>query len=620
MNWKIIKTMAIPRLKQRQVANAFHIYSRLFYYVRRYWLALVVAAFASMIYSGVDAWFIYFLKPLLNKGLVAKNRSFLTNAPLLVLGVFLLRGIANFFSTYGISFASRGVIMNLRQDLFAHLQRLPARFYDHTSSGQVLSVLLYGVDQVANASADVLTTAVQSIFLIVGLVIVMFSVSWKMTLMYFAMLPLVTVIMRVASLRIRRLSLSIQDSVADLSHCAEENIEGYKVVRAFEGQDYEIEKFNKTTITNMQREMKVVIARSLSVSMVAVITAAALALTLYVATLDIADSLLSPGGFVAMVAAMLMLLKPLKDLAFVQNKLYRGLAGAQTVFELLDEKPEEDKGVVKLARARGHIEFVNVNFTYDQGKEQGKKVLDGINFAVRPGEVVALVGRSGSGKSSLVSLLSRLYDNYTGDILLDGVSIRDYSLKDLRRQFALVSQSVSLFHDSIANNIAYGRFESVKREEIAAAAQAAHAMEFIDRLPGKMDSLVGENGVLLSGGQRQRIAIARAVLKNAPILILDEATSALDTESERYIQSALESLMRSCTTLVIAHRLSTVEHADKIIVMDDGRIIEIGSHHELLKLNGHYARLYHMQFNDAPQPFDISASKAALKEAVPNAV
>jgi subfamily B ATP-binding cassette protein MsbA len=609
-----IITMTIPRQKPRQVANAFLIYSRLFNYVRRYWLALIIAAVASMIYSGVDAWFIYFLKPLLNKGLVAKNHSFLTNAPLLVLGVFILRGIANFFSTYYISSASRGVIMLLRQDLFAHLQRLPARYYDRTSSGQVLSVLLYGVDQVANASADVLTTAVQSLFLIAGLVIVMFSVSWKITLMYFAVLPMVTVIMRVASLRIRKLSLSIQDSVAELSHCAEENIEGYKVVRAFEGQDYEIEKFNRATRTNRQREMKVVVARSLSVSMVAVITAAALALTLYIATLDIADSLLSPGGFVAMVAAMLMLLKPLKDLAFVQNKLYRGLAGAQTVFELLDENAEEDKGGVPLTLVRGEIEFKQVNFTYDGSK----KILDDINFTVRPGEVIALVGRSGSGKSTLVSLLTRLYDNFSGDILLDGVSIRDYSLKDLRRQFALVSQHVTLFHDSVANNIAYGRFEQVTRQEVVAAAQAAHAMEFIERLPEQMESLVGENGVLLSGGQRQRIAIARAVLKNAPILILDEATSALDTESERYIQTALENLMKSCTTLVIAHRLSTIEHADKIIVMDDGRVLEIGSHRELLALNGHYARLYNMQFKDF-LPADMEPH-AVQNEAIQHAV
>jgi subfamily B ATP-binding cassette protein MsbA len=578
----------------RQVANAFHVYSRLFKYVRRYWLALVIAGVASMLYSGVDAWFIYFLKPLLNKGLVAKNHHFLHYAPFLVLGVFIFRGIASFFSNYYIAAASRSVIMCLRQDLFAHLQRLPARYYDHTTTGQVLSVLLYGVDQVANASAEVLTTAIQATFLIIGLVIVMFSVSWKLTLLYFVILPLVTVIMRVTSLRIRRLSLGIQDSVAEMSHRAEENIEGYKVVRAFEGQDYETEKFNKVAQINRQREMKIITARSISTSAVQFITAAALSLTLYVATLDIAESLLTPGGFVAMVAAMLALLKPMKDLAFVQNKLYRGLAGAQSVFELLDETPEVDTGTRPLVRAKGKIHFSHVSFNYVDNKE----VLEDINFTIEPGEVVALVGRSGSGKSTIVSLLPRFYGNYNGEILLDGVSICDYKLKDLRRQFALVSQNVTLFHDTVANNIAYGRFDEVTKSDIIAAATASHAMEFIGKLPDKLDALIGENGVLLSGGQRQRIAIARAILKNAPILILDEATSALDTESERYIQSALEELMKSRTTLVIAHRLSTVEHANKIIVMDEGKIVEIGNHEALMARDGHYAKLYRMQFKD----------------------
>lgn len=592
--------MAKPRLKpkskneNRQVANAFHIYARLFKYVRRYWIALVIAAVASMAYSGIDAWFIYFLKPLLNKGLVAKNRHFLMLAPFLVMGVFMLRGIMSFFSNYYIASASRNVIMCLRQDLFAHLQRLPARFYDHTTSGQVLAVLLYGVDQVANASADVLTTAIQALFLILGLVIVMFSISWKLTILYFMIVPFVTVIMRVASLRIRRLSLSIQDSIAELSHCAEENIEGYKVVRAFEGQEYEAAKFNKATRVNRQREMKVVAARSISVSAVQFLTAGALSITLYIATLDIADSLLTPGGFVAMVAAMLALLKPMKDLAFVQNKLYRGLAGAQNVFELLDEKTEEDTGKQALARAQGRIEFSNVNFSYDNGK----KVLRDISFTIEPGKIVALVGRSGSGKSTLVSLLPRFYNTYTGNITVDNVSLRDYQLKDLRRQFAVVSQNVTLFHDTIGNNIAYGRFDAVNEAEIHAAAQASHAMEFIERLPQGFNSMVGENGVLLSGGQRQRLAIARAILKDAPILILDEATSALDTESERYIQSALDELMKKRTTLVIAHRLSTVEHADKIIVMDEGCIVEVGNHQELLARDGHYAKLYRMQFKD----------------------
>lgn len=598
----IEKEQIMAKEKPRHVANAYHIYSRLFTYVRLYWPALVIAGIASMVYSGVDSWFIYFLKPLLNKGLVGKNHEFLESAPWLVLGVFLLRGVASFFSNYFIASASRGVIMNLRQDLFAHLQRLPARYYDHSTTGQVLSVLLYGVDQVANASADVLTTAIQALFLIAGLVFVMFSISWKLTLLYFVIIPLVTVIMRVASLRIRRLSLSIQDSIGELSHRAEENIEGYKVVRSFEGQEYEAEKFNKAARSNRQREMKVVVARTLSVSAVQFITAAALSLTLYIATLDIAESLLTPGGFVAMVAAMLALLKPMKDLAFVQNKLYRGLAGAQNVFELMDEKPEEDKGTQTLARAKGKIKFSNVNFTYDDNR----RVLQDISFTIQPGEIIAVVGRSGSGKSTLVSLLPRFYDHYLGDIQIDDVSIRDYQLKDLRRQFAIVSQNVTLFHDTVLKNIAYGRFEEVTEEEVIAAAKASYAMEFIEQLPDGIHALIGENGVLLSGGQRQRIAIARAILKDAPILILDEATSALDTESERYIQAALDELMKNRTTLVIAHRLSTVEHAHKIIVMDDGKIIEVGNHEELLARNGHYAKLYHMQFKEFPHILDMA--------------
>lgn len=601
--------MAKSNTSKRKVGNAYHIYARLFRYVRGYWLAMLIAGIASMAYSGVDAWFIRFLEPLLNKGLVSKNHHFLHYAPFLVLGVFILRGVASFFSNYCMAHASRGVIMRLRQDLFGHLQKLPARFYDHTTTGHVLSVLLYSVDQVANASADVLTTAIQSLFLIIGLVIVMLSLSWKLTLMYFVLTPLVTVIMRVASLRIRRLSLGIQDSIAEISHCAEENLEGYKVVRAFEGQDYEVEKFNHAVKVNRQREMKVVVARSLSASAVQFVTAAALALTLYIATLDVSDSLLTPGGFVAMVAAMLALLKPMKDLALVQNKLYRGLAGAQNVFELMDVKPEPDYGVHQQPRrVSGKIEYKHVNFDYDTDKQ----VLQDVSFKIQPGQIVALVGRSGSGKSTLVSLLTRFYDGYTGEISLDGVSIRDYKLKDLRRQFALVSQHVTLFHDTVFNNIAYGRFNEVTEADVIEAARASHALEFIEQLPEGMNTLVGENGVLLSGGQRQRIAIARAILKDAPILILDEATSALDTESERYIQQALDELMKTRTTLVIAHRLSTVEHADNIIVMDGGGIVEMGNHTELLARNGYYAKLYRMQFSDAPASLDNIQSEPEL--------
>jgi subfamily B ATP-binding cassette protein MsbA len=586
--------MALTKPESPTIANALTVYSRLFVYVRRHWLSLMVALLASMLFSGIDAWFVHFLEPLLNKGLVGKNHEFLRWAPLMVLTAFMLRGLASFFSNYNIASVSRNVIMQLRQDMFAHLQRLPANFYDHTSSGQILSVILYSVEQVANASADVLTTAVQAVCLIVGLLVVMFSISWKLSMLYFIIIPSITVIMRYSSRRVRLLSLAIQQSMAEMTHRSEENIDGYKEVRSFGGQRHEIDKFNKAVRINRQREMKVVAARSWSVSTVQMIAAMALSVTLYVATFDISSSVLSAGGFVAMVGAMLALLKPMKDLTSMQNKLYRGLAGAQTVFEMLDQPAEHDSGNKTVSRAHGRMEFNDVSFAY----ADGKSVLQQVNFAVQPGEVVALVGRSGAGKSTLVSLLPRFYPDFTGDILLDGVSVKDYRLDDLRRQFSVVSQHVTLFNDTIGNNIAYGRFGDVTEGEIRRAAATAHALDFIEQMPQGLDTLIGENGVLLSGGQRQRIAIARAVLKNAPILILDEATSALDTESERYIQAALEKLMRQCTTLVIAHRLSTVEHANRIVVLDQGKVVETGSHEQLLASNGSYAHLYRLQFKD----------------------
>jgi ATP-binding cassette, subfamily B, bacterial MsbA len=581
--------------KKKPIKNALQIYSRLFGYVKQYWPVLLGAMLSSAVYSGIDSWFVYFLKPLLNEGLVGKNHDFLKWAPLLVLIAFGFRGIASFFSNYFIAYTSRNVIMKLRQDIFAHLQRLPARYYDHSSTAEVVSVLLYSVEQIANASADVITSAIQSTCLIIGLLFVMVTISWKLSLMYFVIMPMIVVVMRVTSLRVRRLSLGIQDSIARLTHRAEENVLGYKVVRAFDGQASEIEKFNEASRVNRQREMKVIAARQWSVSGVQLIAALALSFTIYVATLDITNAVLSPGGFVAIMAAMLAMLKPMKDLTAMQNKLYRGLAGAQTVFELLDEQPEEDGGTKTLERAKGKIQFSGLHFSY----AENKPILKDIDFVIHPGEVVALVGRSGSGKSTLVNLLPRFYSNFTGDILLDDVSIHDYRLLDLRKQFAVVSQHVVLFNDTVAHNIAYGRFSDVTSDEIYAAAKAAYVTDFIEQYPEGIHTLIGENGVLLSGGQRQRIAIARAILKDAPILILDEATSALDTESERFIQEALEKLMHHRTTLVIAHRLSTVEHADKIIVLDQGAIVEMGAHADLLARDGAYAKLYKMQFKEA---------------------
>lgn len=580
-------------MTKRNLTSTWVLYSRLFTYIKRYWPALVVAIMGSMLYSGIDAWFVHFLQPLLNKGLLQKDPMFLKEAPLLVLMVFILRGFASFLSNYFMALISRNVIMNLRQAIFIHLQKVPASFYDKSSSGQILSVLLYTVEQIANAGADVLTTLFQAVFLIIGLLIVMFKASFKLTLLYFIILPIITIIMRITSLRVRRLSLRIQHSMASLTHIAEENIEGYKVVRSYGGQNLEMEKFNKAAFNNRQKEMKIIAARSLSVSFVQFVAAIALAVTLFVATLDISHAILSPGSFIALIAAMLALLKPMKDLTNMQNKLYRGLAGAETIFQLLDEPIEADEGIRKVKRVKGKIDFKEVNFSY----LPPKKVLNNISFSINPSEVVAFVGRSGSGKSTLINLLMRFYNTDSGTILLDDHPIFGYNLSSFRNQFALVSQHITLFNDTILNNIAYGR-KNKTQEEIVAAAKAAHALEFISELKEGMHTLIGENGITLSGGQRQRIAIARAILKDAPILILDEATSSLDTESERYIQQGLTALMQNRTTLVIAHRLSTIENADKIIVLQQGELVEMGNHHSLLKQHGYYTKLYQMQFKE----------------------
>lgn len=576
------------------VANAWLIYQKLFAYVKPYLWAVMIAGFASLIYSGVDAGFIYALKPLLNQGLIHKDTHFLSQAPFMVIALFFLRGGSGLIGDYYIALASRYVIQTLRADVFSHLQKLPARFYDQTTTGNTLTILVYGVDQVSNASADILTTALQSGCLVLGLIGVMFSISWKLTLLYFALIPFILVIMRYTSLRVRRLSLSIQSSISDINHCAEENIQGYKVVRAFSGQAQEIKRFNQACKVNRQREMKVVLSRSLSGFLVQLLSACGLAMTLWIAAFDIQSEILSPGGFVSLCAAMLAILKPMKDLAYVQNKLYRGLAGAQSVFELLEQTVETDTGQYTTPRAQGDLICQQVSFAYDALSP----VLKNIELSIPKGKMTALVGRSGSGKSTLVNLFPLFYRGFSGNILLDGIPIVEYQLKNLREQFALVSQHVILFHDTVFNNIAYGALQTHSKEAVMAAAKAAHADEFITKLPQGYDSIIGENGVLLSGGQRQRIAIARAILKNAPILILDEATASLDTESERHIQAALVNVMQGRTTIVIAHRLSTIEHADQIVVLEQGQVIEVGKHAELLKRGGRYAELHQKQFQE----------------------
>lgn len=571
--------------------SGLYLYKRLLHYAQRYWWAIALGILGTVMESGITAGFAWLIKPILDKGFTARDPLFIRWLPTIIIMIFIVRGVAGFMSNYYMGWAGRNVVMRFRQEMFTHLLRLPARFYENTTSGQLLSAIIYNVEQVAKASTDALVTVVQQSCLIIGLIVVMLINSWKLSLLFLITIPLISGVARYSSKRMRKLSSNVQDSMGEMTHTAEEMIGGYKVIRTFGGQAYETEKFIRIIKRNCFRELKIIATNTLSSVTVQGICGLVIAVLIFLAT---TKTHITAGGFISMLVAMLAMLNPLRNLTTVNNTIQKGIAAADSIFALLDEKPEKDLGTGKLDRARGAIKYQNIKFSY----QPEKVVLHDINFEAAPGQTIALVGRSGSGKTTLVSLLPRFYDEFTGSIFIDGIDIRTLCLEDLRNQFALVSQHVTLFNDTIAHNIAYGRLADATEAEIIKAAEAAHAMEFIKDLPQGLNTLIGENGVLLSGGQRQRIAIARALLKNAPILILDEATSALDTEAERHIQVALEELMHSRTTLVIAHRLSTVEKADKILVLDAGNIVEHGTHHELLALDGYYARLYKMQFRE----------------------
>ena len=568
-------------------------YKRLLQSAKPYWMMFVIGAVGTIILSLTDAGFAWLVKPIINHGFVKRDRSFIHWLPILIFVVFILRGCAGFISSYFIARVARTVVRDLRRVIFSTLLRLPASFYDRNNSGYILSTIVYNVEQVAQACSDALLTILRESSLAIGLVVVMFAVSWELALLFFVITPLIAWVVKWSSTRMRRLSANVQQSVGDVTHVAGEGIDGYRVVRLYGGQQYETEKFFKATKYNLQRELKVVITNSVGTASVQLLVAIPIAITLLVATNPSLH--ISPGSFAAMVTAMITLLRPVRRMSTVNTDIQKGVAAADSIFNMVDEPVEKDAGTRTLFRVKGDIQFQAVSFIYQTAT---KPILKNISFSVRAGKTVAIVGKSGSGKSTLMNLLPRFYEIDSGDITIDGVNINLYQLADLRKQFAFVSQDTTLFDDTVANNIAYGFEGVVPKEKIIRAAEAAHALEFIEQMPKGFNTKIGEDGVLLSGGQRQRIAIARALLKDAPILILDEATASLDLHSERQIQMALDDLMKDRTVLVIAHRLSTVENANSIIVMDEGEIVEIGTHHSLLDKNGFYAALYSAQFKE----------------------
>lgn len=571
------------------------IFSRFKHYLKPYKLAFLVAVIGMIGYSAIDVYVISRLKPVIDDSLGNGNYEYLRIAAYFIVPIFILRGIFNFLGSYTVAWIGSNIVMTMRQTLFSQYLHLPVEYHDKNSTGSLISKVIYDTEQVSNAAGKALLTMVQEGALVIGLLISMFYYSWQLSLIFILIGPVVAIVVSVVSKRFRAVSKRIQQTMGSLTSAVEQALKGHKVVLMFGGQDLENEQFKQKNNHNRQQNMKLVVARILSVSSIQVIASIALAFVLYVASFPHLVESLTPGIFVNVVVNMVMLLKPLKQLTTVNSEFQRGMAACASIFAVMDEDIERDKGQHSMQRAQGHIEFNNVTFAY---ANKVNPALKDISFTVKPGQTCALVGRSGSGKSTIASLLTRFYNHQQGDILLDNIKLEDIPLKDLRRQFALVSQHVVLFNDTIANNIAYGATGPVARDKILAAAKTAHVMEFLSQLPDGLDTVVGENGFMLSGGQRQRIAIARALFIDAPVLILDEATSALDTESERLIQDALYTLQQNRTSIVVAHRLSTIENADRILVIENGQIIEQGAHQDLLRQQGMYAQLHSMQFGE----------------------
>lgn len=554
---------------------------------------LVVSAIALILNAAGDTLMLSLLKPLLDDGFGKADKSVLVWMPLAVIGLMLVRGVTSYISSYCISWVSGNVVMRMRRRLFAHMMGMPVAFFDQQSTGTLLSRITYDSEQVASSSSSALVTVVREGASIIGLFIMMFYYSWQLSLILIVLAPIVSIAIRMVSKRFRGISKTMQNTMGQVTTSAEQMLKGHKEVLIFGGQEIETKRFDAVSNRMRQQGMKLVSASSISDPIIQLIASLALAFVLYAASFPSVMDTLTAGTITVVFSSMIALMRPLKSLTNVNAQFQRGMAACQTLFTILDSEQEVDNGKLEIDRARGDIQFKDVTFCYP-GREV--PALRNITMDLPAGKTVALVGRSGSGKSTIASLLTRFYDIQSGEITLDGHDLSEYTLQSLRNQVALVSQNVHLFNDTIANNIAYARESQYSCEEIEKVAKMAHAMDFISKMENGLDTVIGENGVLLSGGQRQRIAIARALLRDCPVLILDEATSALDTESERAIQSALDELQKNRTSLVIAHRLSTIEKADQIVVVEDGRIIERGSHQELLESRGAYAQLHNMQF------------------------
>ncbi len=568
------------------------IYKRLIAYVKPYTGLFIISIFGFLLYSGTQTLFAALIKHIIDT-LQSQSREGMYYLPVLFCGLMILHGIGAFLGNYYLAKVSVNVVHVLRCEIFNQYLQLPTAYFDSNNGGHMISRITNNVGQVTQATTDAVRTIVREGFTVIGLLIYLFYSNWMLSMVFVAIAPIIAVLVTYVSKRLRLISKRIQESVGDLTHIASELIGGHRVVRSYGGEDYEKQRFLESSLYNRSQSLKLATTISIHNPIMQFVIAIALSGLMYMALFFMKQS--TVGEFVGYLTAAFLLPKPIRQLSDANGDIQKGIAAAESLFEILDEPAEIDQGAYEVKRSKGLLEFKSLTFQYDGANEPA---LHDINFTAQPGQTIALVGASGGGKSTLVNLVSRFYPYHQGQILLDGVDINNYKLANLRNQIALVNQQVTLFNDTIANNIAYGALAGSPREYIEVAATDAYAMDFIAKLDLGLDTEIGENGVKLSGGQRQRLALARALLKDAPVLILDEATSALDTESERYIQSALQKVMRNRTTLVIAHRLSTIESADLILVIEQGRIVERGSHQDLLAKNGAYARLHSMQFND----------------------